>query len=94
MSINVGNAQDRKFINVGNAQDRKFKILVAIVDSDLEKLVEQYETDVEDLDPYELKRLLQNVCERILSNYRRDLLLGYPLKRNNEPDSLKEVLAL
>jgi hypothetical protein len=81
-------------INVGNAQDRKFKILVAIVDSDLEKLVEQYETDVEDLDPYELKRLLQNVCERILSNYRRDLLLGYPLKRNNEPDSLKEVLAL
>jgi hypothetical protein len=81
-------------INVGNAQDRKFKILVAIVDSDLEKLVEQYEADVEDLDPYELKRLLQNVCERILSNYRRDLLLGYPLKRNNEPDSLKEVLAL
>ena len=80
-------------INVGNAQDRKFKILVAIVDSDLEKLVEQYETDIEDLDPYELKRLLQNVCERILSNYRRDLLLGYPLKRNNEPDSLKEVLA-
>ena len=81
-------------INVGNAQDKKFKILVAIVDSDLEKLVEQYETDIEDLDPYELKRLLQNVCERILSNYRRDLLLGYPLKRNNEPDSLKEVLAL
>jgi hypothetical protein len=81
-------------INVGSAQDKQFKILVAIVDSDLEKLVEQYETDIEDLDPYELKRLLQNICERILSNYRRDLLLRYPNKRIIEDDSLREVLAL
>ena len=79
-------------INQSNAQVKQFKILVSIVDSNLEKVVEQYEPDIGDLDPFELKRLLQNICERILSNYRRDLLFGYTLKQNFEPDPLREVL--
>ena len=76
-----------------NARTKQLKILIAIVDSNLEKFVEQYETEIGDLDPFELKRFLQNMCERILSNYRRDLLLGYALNRNVEPDSLREILA-
>jgi len=53
------------------------RILIAIVDGERGRVVEQYQKDVEDLDPFELKKLLQNVCDRIMSEYRRDMLLGY-----------------
>ena len=56
--------------------EKKIKILIAIVDSEQEVL-DRYEDDIGYLDPFELKRLLQNVCEGILTEYRRDLLLGY-----------------
>ena len=56
--------------------EKKIKILVAIVDSEHEVL-DRYEEDIGYLDPFELKKLLQNICEGILTEYRRDLLLGY-----------------
>ena len=52
-------------------------ILISIVDGETGEVVEEYREDVGDLDPFVLKRLLQNVCSGILSQYRRDLLLGY-----------------
>ena len=52
-------------------------ILISIVDGKTGEVVEEYREDVGDLDPFELKRLLQNVCSGIVSQYRRDLLLGY-----------------
>ena len=52
-------------------------ILISIVDGETGEVVEEYRKDVGDLDPFELKRLLQNVCSGIVSQYRRDLLLGY-----------------
>lgn len=58
------------------------KILIAIIDGDQGKMVERYLKDTEDLDPYELKKLLQNVCDRILSEYRRDMLLDYARLQN------------
>jgi hypothetical protein len=58
------------------------KILIAIIDGEQGKMVERYLKDTEDLDPYELKKLLQNVCDRILSEYRRDMLLGYARIQN------------
>ncbi len=52
-------------------------ILISIVDGENGEVVEEYREDIGDLDPFALKRLLQNVCSDILSRYRRDLLLGY-----------------
>ena len=61
--------------------EKKIKILVAIVDSEHEVL-DRYEEDIGYLDPFELKNLLQNICEGILTEYRRDLLLGYDYMRS------------
>lgn len=52
-------------------------IHISIVDGEKGEVVEEYKEYVGDLDPFALKRLLQNVCSDILSQYRRDLLLGY-----------------
>ena len=83
---------ERMIIHKSNNHAKDFSILIAIVDNNLENIIEQYETNIGDLDPFELKRLLQNICERILSNYRRDLLFRYTLKQNFEHDPLREVL--
>jgi len=53
------------------------KILIAIIDGDRGNVVDRYLEDIGDLDAFELKRLLQNVCDGILSEYRRGLKLGY-----------------
>lgn len=52
-------------------------IRISIVDGEKGEVIEEYREYVGDLDPFALKRLLQNVCSGILSQYRRDLLLGY-----------------
>ena len=52
-------------------------ILITIIDGENGKVVEEYKKDIGDLDPFSLKRLLQNVCDSILMEYQRDLLLGY-----------------
>ena len=52
-------------------------ILISVLDGENGEVLEEYREDVGDLDPFELKRLLQNICSGILSQYRRDLLLGY-----------------
>ena len=52
-------------------------ILISIKDGENGKVVEEYKKDIGDLDPFSLKRLLQNVCDSILMEYQRDLLLGY-----------------
>lgn len=52
-------------------------ILISIINGENGEVVEEYKRDIGDLDPFELKRLLQNVCNRILSQYRRELLLEY-----------------
>ena len=64
-------------INRGPCRPKQPKILIAVVNGDHGKVVEQYQKDVGDLDPFELKMLLQNVCNHILSEYRRDLQLEY-----------------
>jgi len=52
-------------------------ILISIINGENGEVVEEYKRDIGDLDPFELKKLLQNVCNRILSQYRRELLMGY-----------------
>jgi len=77
--------------NKSDARAKQPKILIAIIDGDHGKVVEQYQKDIEDLDPFELKKLLQNVCDSILSEYRRDLLLGYA--RGSDQNGVPEVEA-
>ena len=47
------------------------------MDGENGEIVENYMKDLGDLDPFVMKRLLQNVCNRIVSEYRRDLLREY-----------------
>ena len=64
-------------INQNNIRLKQAFILISIIDGENGKVVEEYKKDIGDLDPFSLKRLLQNVCNSILMEYRRDLLLGY-----------------
>ena len=52
-------------------------ILISIMDGENGEIVENYRKDIGDLDPFVIKRLLQNMCNRIVSEYRQDLLRGY-----------------
>jgi hypothetical protein len=64
-------------INQNNIRLKQAFILISIIDGKNGEVVEGYKKDIGDLDPFSLKRLLQNVCNGILMQYSRDLLLGY-----------------
>ena len=75
-----------------NIRLKQSLILISIVDGENGKVVEEYKRDIGDLDPFSLQRLLQNVCNRILKNYRRDLLMGYA--RAHDPTLYEESVRL
>lgn len=64
-------------INRNSNHAKQTIILVSIIDGENGDIVEDYKKDIGDLDPFAIKRLLQNVCNSIVSEYRRDLLRGY-----------------
>ena len=64
-------------INQNNFRLKQALILISIIDGETGKVVEEYQKDIGDLDPFSLKRLLQNVCNGIVKQYRQDLLIGY-----------------
>ena len=52
----------------------KHKILISVIDDDIGEILSQYESeDFEGLDAFDLKKLLENVCESIILEYKRDL---------------------
>ncbi len=65
-------------------------IQISIINGENGEVVEEYKRDVGDLDPFELKKLLQNVCNRILSQYRRELLMGYAQASRASPNQSPE----
>ena len=55
----------------------KHKILISVIDDDIGEILSQYESeDFEGLDAFDLKKLLENVCEGIILEYKRDLQLA------------------
>lgn len=69
-------------------------ILISIINGENGEVVEEYKRDIGDLDPFELKRLLQNVCNRILSQYRRELLIGYAQASRVSPNQSPEPVPI
>ena len=69
-------------------------ILISIINGENGEVVEEYKRDIGDLDPFELKRLLQNVCNRILSQYRRELLVGYAQVSHVSPNQSPEPVPI
>jgi hypothetical protein len=52
----------------------KHKILISVIDDDIGEILSQYESeDFEGLDAFDLKKLLENVCEGIILEYKRDI---------------------
>ena len=64
-------------LNQNNLRLKQSIILISIIDGESGKIMEEYRKDIGDIDPFSLKRLLQNVCNGILKRYRRELLTGY-----------------
>ncbi len=69
-------------------------ILISIINGENGEVVEEYKRDIGDLDPFELKKLLQNVCNRILSQYRRELLMGYAQASRASPNQSPEPVPI
>ena len=69
-------------------------ILISIINGENGEVVEEYKRDIGDLDPFELKKLLQNVCNRILSQYRRELLVGYAQASHVSPNQSPEPVPI
>lgn len=69
-------------------------IHISIIDGENGEVVEEYQRDIGDLNPFELKRLLQNVCNNILSQYRRELLMGYAQASRVSPNQSPEPVPI
>ena len=79
-------------LNQNNLRLKQSIILISIIDGESGKIMEEYRKDIGDIDPFSLKRLLQNVCNGILKRYRRDMrtctihnCLNSPLGSLNQP---------
>lgn len=52
----------------------KYRILISVEEGNTKEILSRYESEeFKHLDAFELKKLLENTCNRIILNYKRDL---------------------